>query len=151
MCILWYHGEIMVTIKTAKILGVIILALAVLFVVLTFVVKKDTPTNLMMDESGNMVPVAPLEASGETLEYSFICPEGGKFTTSYDLGANAITLKINEVTYLLPQAVTESGALYRTSDGNVVYTERDGKSSVEVSGELLYVDCVVEEKTEPII
>jgi membrane-bound inhibitor of C-type lysozyme len=133
------------TLKVAKILGLVLVVLVVVFVVATMMTDTRDTTGLVLDESGNLVPPTPREASGETIDYTFVCPGGETFTTSYDLGANALTLTRASDTYVLPQVVSASGARYALEDGSVVFAEKEGSALVEIDGVIVLQNCTVQE------
>lgn len=104
--------------------------------------REDKERDLVLDENGQMIPRAPLPESGEKFEYVFDCRDDKSFSTSYDLGSNALTLTISpEQSYVLPQDVSETGAYYTSVDGQVTFFERAGSARVEINGEVAYENC----------
>ncbi len=120
----------------------ITLAIVLLGAGLWFWYSSGDATPSVLYEDGEMRPYTA-QPSGEIVQTTYDCPNGDMFTTSYDLGSNEITLETDaRDVYVLPQAVSETGARYATFDGSVVFYEEAGAASVEVDGEMLHVDCV---------
>ncbi len=127
---------------TTKVIAVIVL-IVVIAAASYIYMRPDTP--LVMTETGEMVAEVALAPSGEVIEYTFACPDGKTFSTSYDFGSNALTLKLEgDVTYVLPQAVSASGARYALVDESVVFWEHQGKATVEVGGTAVHQECVAQ-------
>ena len=104
--------------------------------------RENKDRDLVLDESGQMVARAPLAESGVKFEYTFDCRDDKTFSTSYDLGSNALTLTISpEQSYVLPQDVSETGAYYTSVDGQVTFFEKGGSARVEINGEVAYENC----------
>lgn len=122
----------------------VVLVAAVLFYVLSESKKPEKKDrNLVRDESGQMVQRAALTESGEKIKYTFNCPGGKSFSTSYDLGSNALTLTLSpDVSHVLPQDVSKFGAKYSSTDNQVVFQEYKGEAKVTINGEVKYQDCV---------
>ena len=104
--------------------------------------REKIDRNLVLDENGQKVARAPLAESGVTFDYVYDCRDDKRFTTSYDLGSNALTLTISpEQSYVLPQDVSETGAYYTSVDGQVTFFEKGGSARVEINGEVAYENC----------
>lgn len=121
------------------ILGLLALVVAAVFYTQY---KKNIDTDLVLNESGQKVARAPLSERGVKFDYVFDCRDDKSFSTSYDLGSNALTLTISpEQSYVLPQDVSETGAYYSSVDGQVTFFERGGSARVEINGEAAYENC----------
>ena len=132
----------MFTTTHSKIIAGVGLILVIAIGVYFYMQRTD---ELVLDETGKMVAETPLEASGEVIAYTFSCPDGKTFSTSYDLGSNALTLLLEgDMAYVLPQAVSASGARYATADESVVFWEHQGEAKVEMNGAVLHEGCVVQ-------
>ncbi len=128
--------------KLVVILAVIIGVLAAAFIVMTFIGTGGEST---ADEAVQMNAQALVPSTATTSDsFTFACPDGKMFTTTYNADANAITLVLEgDMAYVLPQAVTASGARYQSADGKVVFWEHQGKAMVEVDGAKVHEECVV--------
>lgn len=129
-----------------KLLFFIVATLGLLAVVVAAVFysqyKKNIDTDLVVDESGQKVARAPLTESGVKFDYVFDCRDDKSFSTSYDLGSNALTLTVSpEQSYVLPQDVSETGAYYTSVDRQVTFYENGGSARVEINGEVAYENC----------
>ena len=124
--------------------ALVVLVVAVLFAVISESNKPEKKDrNLVRDESGQMVQRAALSESGEKIQYTFNCPEAKSFSTSYDLGSNALTLTLSpDVSYVLQQDVSKFGGRYSSADNQVVFLENKGEAQVKINGEVKYQDCV---------
>ena len=104
--------------------------------------RQKSDTNLILDESGQKVARAALAESGVKFDYHFDCRDDKSFSTSYDLGSNALTLTVSpEQSYVLPQDVSETGAYYTSVDRQVTFYENGGSARVEINGEVAYENC----------
>ena len=124
------------------IVAAVLLAALITGVVFYTKQREDKERDLVLDESGQKVQRAALAESGVKFEYTFDCRDDKSFSTSYDLGSNALTLTISpEQSYVLPQDVSETGAYYTSVDGQVTFFEKGGSARVEINGEVAYENC----------
>lgn len=127
---------------TAKILGAIAIALVVGFALVSIFGPEDQASiDARLEQETADRELVP---SGKTIEAAYLCPSGDTIQTSYDIGANAITLRLpSGEQHVLKQVVSASGARYGTEDESVTFWEHQGKASVELSGDRRYSDCAV--------
>ena len=110
-----------------------------------WVLGSGTAPDVILHESGERRPYQPLPPSGETIEASYLCPGGERFTTSYDLGSNELTVTLPDGTmHTLPQIPNAAEAHFEAFDGSVAFYERDSRAHVALNGEMRHGNCIPE-------
>ncbi len=113
-------------------------AAVLLLVVIGYVMFASQDEIVMTDRDEGTVLTPSPESERET--FTFACPSGESFTTSYDPGTNTLTLTLpNSESYLLEQAVVDSGARYE--GGGAVFFENQGEARVETGGQTRFEGC----------
>lgn len=81
-------------------------------------------------------------AAGDTIEATFVCPDGTSLDTVFDNAAQTVTVALPDGTVTLPRVESGSGARY--SDGTTTFWNKGDEAFVEVDGETVYENCVAE-------
>lgn len=132
-----YDEKHMDTKKVALVLGIVVVALAAVFIAVS-VFGPEQHDGAAVERS----PEAAAVDAASAERYTFTCPDGKTFVTAYSLASNTLTLELEGGTsYLLEQAVTASGARYESKEDKVVFWEHQGKAMVEVDGQRVHDEC----------
>lgn len=119
---------------------ILLVAAAALYLILR---EPAPPEGSILLDTGEYGEYQPKEASGETLDTSFSCPDDAEITTSYDFGSNEITLTLPDGSqHVLAQSFSGDSARYEKPDGTVLFVEENGAARVEQNGTTVYENCV---------
>lgn len=119
--------------------GILVIAVVAL---LFFILNADSQAGATLEME---IAERELVPSGETIETVFACPDGETFTTSYDLGSNAVTLTLADGSeHTLAQSVSAAGGRYTNPSESVVFSEGAGAASVQREGETIHEQCVAQ-------
>ena len=123
--------------------GALAIVAGMLFVI--WILGNGTPPGVILHESGERRPYEPLPPNGETIEAAYLCPGGERFTTSYDLGSNELTVTLPDGTvHTLPQIPSAEEAHFAAFDGSVAFYESRSRAHVGIGGEIRYGNCIPE-------
>lgn len=101
------------------------------------------------DETGELLEAAvELEATGEAFAVRYSCAEGAELLTSYDLGANRLTVTFAGEHYELPQAFSTTAARFALRDNSVIFTEEAGEAQLEIDNTVVAANCVAQDTDE---
>ena len=95
-------------------------------------IQAPTPVPTEMDET----------VTGDTIEATFVCPDGTSLDTVFDNDAQTVTVTLPDGTVTLPQVESGSGARY--SDGTTTFWNKGDEALVEVDDEIVYQNCVAQ-------
>jgi membrane-bound inhibitor of C-type lysozyme len=81
-------------------------------------------------------------------KFVFVCPSGDKIHISYGEEAEEAYLSAQDKNYNLHRAISASGARYTSEDEKVVFWEHQGEVMLEINGEIVFENCVLQEDFE---
>lgn len=124
--------------------GAVIVAVLLIGATAAYLLLREPapPEGSILLDTGEYGEYQPREASGETLDTAFTCPDGEEFTTSYDFGSNEITLTLPDGSqHVLLQSFSGDSARYQKQDGSVLFVEENGSARVEQNGTTVHEEC----------
>lgn len=110
--------------------------------------SKREEARQRMDEArerGVPVPDIPTWKDGE---FVFVCSSGDEIRISYGEETEEAYLSFQDKEYNLHRTISASGARYANEDEKVVFWEHQGEAMVEIDGERLFENCVLQEDFE---
>jgi len=82
-------------------------------------------------------------ADVESIEATFVCPDGTNLDTAFDNTARTVTVSLPGETVTLPQVESGSGTKY--SHGSTTFWNKGDEALVEVDGVIVYESCLAHE------